>query len=215
MDWNLDFRSELYKQEFYRTDAWTSRNSRQQMLSHWDSNTTKELGTLVENRMPERAAHLGSIIREQQSTVLIGYWNELLPFGPATHPLTNELVHASLHLAGSVAMYFKDHFNRVRPWVLQPRLSPPIFPLPGHPAYPSGHSTQMHLMALTLGYLVPTATTKLTALAWEVAVNRERAGLHYPSDTEAGSLLADRVFTILTKECALFHETLQTARKEH
>ena len=165
--------------------------------------------------MPERSARLGGIIREHQSAVLIGYWYELLPFGPATHPLTTELVHATLHLAGSVAMYFKDHFNRVRPWVLEPRLSPPIFPLPGHPAYPGGLSTQMHLMALTLGCLVPSAAARLMEFAWDVAVNRERAGLNYPSDTEAGSVLAERVFRVLTTECDRFRENLEVAKKEH
>jgi len=41
-------------------------------------------------------------------------------------------------------MYFKNKFNRVRPVGPGVQVVPPI-PYPGHPAYPSGHSTQMHL----------------------------------------------------------------------
>jgi hypothetical protein len=209
-NWDLDFRSELYKQEFYMTPAWAS--GRNDMVDRWeDHNTQKELLNLLERRMPERAARLGSIIGEQQGPVMLGYFYELLKFAPATHPLTTELVSACFHLAGSVVMYFKDRFNRVRPWVLEPKLRPPIS-LPGHPAYPSGHSTQMHLMALTLAHLVPSAEQDLMDRAWDVAVNRERAGLHYRSDTEAGKRLAEQVFTILTTDCAMFKRILKKAK---
>jgi prolyl oligopeptidase len=107
-------------------------------------------------------------------------------------------------------MYVKNSFNRVRPWVLAPALAPPI-PLPGHPAYPSGHSTQMQLMARLLAYIVPDRERELMAIAENVAVNRERAGLHYPSDTDAGKQLAGSIFEILVNECAMFRRTLDEA----
>jgi hypothetical protein len=116
-----------------------------------------------------------------------------------------------LSLAGSAVMYFKNKFKRVRPWVLA-NLSPPI-PLPGHPAYPSGHSTQMHLMAYLLAELVPDPAG-LDDIALDVAVNRERAGLHYPSDTAAGKKLAGKLFKILKHECPTFERTLEAARAE-
>jgi hypothetical protein len=209
-DWDLDFRAELYKEQFYGTRGWADR--REKIVDRWyDSGTQQELDDLLKRRMPERPEHLGSIIGEQQGSVMIGYFYGLLPFAPASHPLTTELVSACFHVAGSVVMYFKNKFNRVRPWVLEPKLSPPI-PLPGHPAYPSGHSTQMHLMAETLAYLVPSARPELMERAWDVAVNRERAGLHYRSDTEAGKSLAEHVFAILRTECELFRTTLEKAK---
>ncbi|PYN99407.1 MAG: hypothetical protein DMD91_12810 [Candidatus Rokuibacteriota bacterium] len=200
----------MYKQEFYMTPAWTS--GRDKMVVHWDDhNVQQELVDLLERRKPERPAKLGSIIDEQQGVVMLGYFFDLLKFAPTTHPLTTELVVACFQLAGSVVMYFKNKFNRVRPWVLESRLSPPI-PYPGHPAYPSGHSTQMHLMAMTAAYLVPSAEAALMERAWDVAVNRERAGLHYRSDTEAGRALAHQVFAILTSDCAMFKRTLKKAK---
>jgi hypothetical protein len=161
--------------------------------------------------MSERPAHLGDIIREQQGRVMVEYWFKHLGFAPITHPLTTELVVACFHLAGSAVMYFKNRFERVRAPVLDPKLSPPI-PVPGHPAYPSGHSTQMHLMAWLLADLVPDEEIAVMAIAEDVAVNRERAGLHYPSDTAAGKKLAKRIFGILKTECPMFQRRLESAR---
>jgi len=210
-NWDLDLRAELYKQELYATSAW--RSERDDWVTPWDDGRpAKELTDLL-GLMKERPACLGSVIRERQSRVLIGYWYDWLGFGPKTHPLTDELVHASVHVAGSVAMYFKMKFQRVRPWVLEPRLAPPIVPLPGHPAYPSGHSTQMHLTAHTLAYLVPGGLPdELMERIGSVALNRERAGLNYRSDTEAGRVLAQRLIDTLTTQCRNFASNLATAR---
>jgi hypothetical protein len=68
-------------------------------------------------------------------------------------------------------------------------------------------------MARTLQYLVPDKTTEITLIADNVAANRERAGLNYRSDTEAGKELADRVFEILTSECAKFMSLLEEAKQ--
>jgi hypothetical protein len=69
-------------------------------------------------------------------------------------------------------------------------------------------------MARTLQYLVPDKTTEITLIADRVAANRERAGLNYRSDTEAGKELADRVFEILTSECEKFMSLLEEARQK-
>jgi hypothetical protein len=207
-DWNLDLRAELYKEEFYTTEAWANRRDR--LVGPWESSTTTELAQLRELK-EQRPAHLGDIVSEQDGSVVIGRWYDQLGIGPTSHPLTTELLHATIYLAGSVAGVFKDRFDRVRPWVLAPNLFPPI-PSPGLPAYPSGHATQMYLMARLLQYLAPHRTADIMETAERVAVNRERAGLNYPSDTQAGRELADHVFGILRSECAEFISMLETAK---
>src|SRR5262249_47708805 len=137
-------------------------------------------------------------------------WFSTLGFSPATHPLTTELVVACFHVALSAVMHFKDRFSRVRPWDLAD-LNPPI-DKPKHPADPSGHSTQLHWMALLLAELVPDKRRELRRTAKRVAVNGDRAGVHSPSDTTAGQILAERLFRILTTDCALFKSTLEEAR---
>jgi hypothetical protein len=217
--WDLNFRAELYQAEFFATDGWAA--GRDHLVPAWDSGArdtsiTTELAHLRSLKKDERSAHAGEIIRELQVPVIIGYWYELLKIGPKSHPLTDELLHASIYLAGAVATYAKRRFNRARPWALAPDLLPPSQLLPGLPAYPGGHAAQVHLMALVLTSLVPDKARqgKIEKVADNVALNRERGGFNYPSDTVAGKLLASRIFGILTKECPLFQATLNDAAKE-
>jgi hypothetical protein len=207
-DWDLDLRAELYKQEFYATRAWADQCTR--LVAPWEGSIRAELAELQRLHL-ERADHVGEIIREQDGSAIIDYWYKLLDIGPITHPLTSELLHATIYLAGSVATYFKARFNRVRPSSLAPDLAPPI-PVPQLPAYPGGHATQIHLMARTLVYLMPDREREIRELAWRVARNRERAGVNYPSDTEAGRQLAGDLFEIMRSECPRFRSTLEQAK---
>jgi membrane-associated phospholipid phosphatase len=68
--------------------------------------------------------------------------------------------------------------------------------VPGHASFPSGHSTQAHLMALCVNDVFNTLPQQNTVLedlwtlADRIARNREIAGLHYPSDSDAGRAIA-------------------------
>jgi hypothetical protein len=213
-DWDLTFRAELYKQEFYATDAWAA-SVGDPMIGHWDDNiTTTELKVLRELKEQERRAHVGEIIREQRADVMIGLWYDCLEVGPTSHRATAELLHATIYLGGSVATFLKDRFHRVRPSVLAPDLSPPI-PVSELPAYPGGHATQIYLMAATLTHLFANRELRIKEIAANVALNRERAGLNYPSDTAAGKELSGRVFAILMSKCTMFQAMLKVAMREN
>jgi hypothetical protein len=212
-NWNLDYRAELYKAEFFATPTWKDSRQRDRMVDAWNGSTRSEVNDLLSLRKA-RDEHVGAISQEQYAATMVGYWYELLKFAPSERPRTNELLHACLYLAGSVATYFKSRFNRVRPSILAPDLAPPI-PVPGLPSYPGGHSTQMYLMALVLTELAPRdAEQKIRDVALGVALNRERAGLNYSSDTTAGCGLAVGIFEILKRECPKFMTALREARAE-
>ena len=85
--------------------------------------------------------------------------------------------------------------------VTPPALTPPL-PMPGHPSYPSGHATQATLMANLVARVFATPDLPddprfhamrllLRAMAERIARNREIAGLHYPSDSVAGQVIAE------------------------
>ena len=101
---------------------------------------------------------------------------------------------------------------RARPSQLEPRLAPTL-DVPGHPAYPSGHATQMFLAAKALATVVRSHEIgeQLFAMAARVAENREWAGLHYASDTVAGERLAVAVFPQVEDS---FRESFQKAARE-
>lgn len=87
-----------------------------------------------------------------------------------------------------VVLALKRKFNRPRPSAVLPALDP-VVPVPWHTSYPSGHATQSTVIAGLLSRLKPSSSESLANLALRVGVNREVAGLHYPSDTLAGIAL--------------------------
>jgi acid phosphatase (class A) len=81
----------------------------------------------------------------------------------------------------------KDAFARPRPYWLEPRLEP-LLDRTRQAAYPSGHSTWAYATALVLADMVPERRAALLARAQEYAHDRVVAGMHFPSDVEAGRL---------------------------
>jgi membrane-associated phospholipid phosphatase len=139
--------------------------------------------------------------------------------------------------------------NRPRPSQLSPALMPPIA-VPGHASYPSGHSTQSHLLSGLLAQVMPASVTTplpqlpgapaplplpnpppppppppiappfipwtgslLDRLAERVSRNREVLGLHYPSDSAAGRLLAAYSLYLLL-QCPTVINTIVSAQQE-
>jgi membrane-associated phospholipid phosphatase len=57
-------------------------------------------------------------------------------------------------------------------------------------SFPSGHSYGSYFIASKLSQKYPHLTDGLFILADRIAKSRIQAGVHYPSDVEAGKLLA-------------------------
>jgi membrane-associated phospholipid phosphatase len=185
--------------------------------------TAKEIAELVRAAQNERSDALGEIIGE--STEFISYFMNLLMATPSSYPQTVRVLKAANLIATVYQMHFKDVYQRARPTQVCPALFPPIA-VPGHASYPSGHSTQAHLLALCLGDVFgalppgqpsPKALiADLDVLARRIARNREIAGLHYPSDSKAGETLAQAIHGLLnaTNAPALYKDAVAGAAKE-
>ena len=148
----------------------------------------------------ERADALGEILG--QADEFISYFMNLMTTRPTAYPATFRVLNIASLVALFVSMYYKGLYQRPRPSQLCPALLPPIV-VPGHASFPSGHSTQTHLMVLCMNDVL-TATVQqaavvddLATLADRIARNREIAGLHYPSDTQAGKDLAAAILPLL------------------
>ena len=150
-------------------------------------------------------------IKIQNEQNFLPYFFSLVMMHQSSHPRTYELMSFGYSF-GFITMPFKHRFNRARPSQLSPSLQP-MFTVPGHPAYPSGHGFQSWFVALTLSELRPDAREALLAMAQRIGVNREIAGVHYPSDTKAGQSLAEQAFAI-AKTGKLFQEHLAEAKAE-
>jgi membrane-associated phospholipid phosphatase len=148
------------------------------------------------------------------------YFRGILMCNASSAPATHTLVEIATLVGQFQAMHYKRHFNRPRPSQYSPALLPPI-DVPGHASYPSGHATESMLIALCLEKVMPVAAdtptllaggpapdgppppqpgkSPLQQLASRIARNREVLGLHFPSDSKAGRLLAQESFRILTQ----------------
>ena len=117
----------------------------------------------------------------------------------------------------------KNYWNRPRPFLLNGRVHPPIdlvdyhvhppFDLRKSPSYPSGHSTVGNLDAAILAVLAPDLKDAILARGRQIGDDRVIAGVHFPSDVEAGRTLAQAILTRLMTSPA-FQADLAKAKAE-
>ncbi len=172
--------------------------------------TAQEIQELIQFAQNERRIRLPEIVRQD-----CYYLEEMMRFvmmGTGTHPMTMTLIKGAARVSELLMSDFKARHNRPRPQQLEPILVPPI--ASHHPAYPSGHATQSHLIARCLGQLIPQyLRAGLLAIATRVARNREVASLHYPSDGVAGRSLADQAYDVL-QACDRYRQVRAAAASE-
>ena len=190
---------------------WNLRDPKQARI--FINNEIHQLYILMQN---DRAKYLDEI--NVQADGLAGYFQSFVNIDSERHPWTIELIRCGLAIGNLVYMSYKAYYNRIRPSSAAPLLLPPFGP-PRHPAFPSGHSFLGHFIALFLSRIAPIAkryTTEVDLggaaaalsgkddlkqplfwLAARAARNRERAGLHYRSDSNASRHLAGGLFDVM------------------
>jgi hypothetical protein len=181
----------------------------------------EELAELMEYRAGVTAEALA------QRSGIWNYWRGILMFDGWSHPRTCDLIEVAQRTGQFQAMHYKRIFNRARPSQYSMELLPPI-DVPGHASFPSGHATEANLLSLCLAEVMPEVasapakdkdkhdiphSSPLERMAQRVARNREVLGVHFPSDSAAGKLLAEQSFEIL-KECESVKTLMAEARRE-
>lgn len=215
-DWGEEFRAHLEAPIRYLPADWAHRVALEPPPSPPEQAKECEALLALKDRRNE---HRAAIEREAQTRRdaidgVLGQVNLFLP--PRVHTLN--LVFAVLDEILAPTFATKLAFKRGRPGACCGQAVEPMFQGtvldPHHPAYPSGHSTQSHAVAMVLAELVPGAANSLMAAAGQTALNREIAGLHYPSDSAAGARLARRLLDLLLANDAFVSEWMAPARKE-
>lgn len=132
---------------------------------------------------------------ERESTLDISNFTRPLGIdGLAGFEATESLFLELITVCEYIGLYYKSVYGRLRPNQIEARMRP-LLANPAHAAYPSNHAFQCYSIVYAFNTLLPEhpATNELSLIALNVAQNREWAGLHYPSDTEAGRSLARRL----------------------
>jgi acid phosphatase (class A) len=88
----------------------------------------------------------------------------------------------------TVAHEIKDQFKRPRPFLSHDELHPAL-PKPSSYSFPSGHATRGMLTYVLLADLFPENKEALEARGRQIGYLRVAAGMHYPTDVEAGQRL--------------------------
>jgi membrane-associated phospholipid phosphatase len=215
--WEPDTHGVIYIMEFLETD-WKTRTALGPPPSdQWTLDF--EIPRLVALK-PQRAALKADVEFHATNSFFSTLFPRRLMFNRYSHPATFEVLRVGITLPNSVAVYYKNLFQRDRPSRLSAAVDPMI-EVPGHAAYPSGHATQAYLAAHLLQLVHPDGglsewQQEIFGMAHHVAWCREVAGVHYESDSVAGTRLAKSSFDILTDAslCPQFADLLRVARNE-
>ena len=136
----------------------------------------------------------------------IGTW-----FNADSLPLTSKLVANVWEDASYYIWKYKNYFLRIRPYKLEMKLK--NLEETNWAAYPSGHATNSYVNAYLFSELVPEFSAFFVKDAYDMAHSREIIGVHYPSDSENGRLLAYQlVQQLLTIEA--FKKDFEAAKEE-
>lgn len=151
-----------------------------------------------------------SYIRFRQNLFYIGRsmgtW-----FNPENLPLTADLMAQVWQDASFFVWSFKNHYLRIRPYVLEPQLK--NLEETDWAAYPSGHAANSYINAYIYQELAPEFRDVFIKDALDMAHSRELIGVHYPSDSEISRIFA-RKFVNKLFESEKFRSAFEAVRQE-
>jgi acid phosphatase (class A) len=138
-------------------------------------------------------------------------------FGPKYGPLTQpevEKLQAFVDKARNDTDWFvqkvKKQWSRPRPYFTDPTITPCVKREQTN-AYPSGHASIAEMMADLLSQWDPSRAAQFHARAEVIRHDRVMAGVHHPSDIEAGKKLGDELFKKL-EQVPAFEADLQSLK---
>ena len=136
----------------------------------------------------------------------IGTW-----FNADSLPLTAALAANVWKDAEYLIWKYKNYFIRIRPYKLEPKLQ--NLEETNWAAYPSGHATNSYVNAYLFSELLPEFSSFFIKDAYDMAHSREIIGVHYPSDSESGRVLAWQLIKRLLS-CEKFKKDFEAAKEE-
>jgi hypothetical protein len=143
-------------------------------LLHWQAKRTSEEAARCKSEEEVNAFVFSEVL---------GDW-----FNARSLPLTADLMNQAYIDAKAASNGAKKKWNRVRPPLADARIHPCVA-LEKTASYPSGHATRGVMWATILSEIFPEHREALMARGRLIGEDRVIAGMHYPSDVEAGQKL--------------------------
>lgn len=163
------------------------------------------------NRTPEQV----ELAKKMESPSVFAMGREI--FGPwftrENLPKTAEILRQTSKAADPVLNNAKKNWKRPRPYVRSKEIQP-VVGKPNDPgSYPSGHTYGIAIPEFLLAAAFPEHAAEFDEKIHRVMWGRIVGGVHFPSDTEAGRLLAKEVMDKMLKTPAM-QEAVATIRAE-
>jgi acid phosphatase (class A) len=132
-------------------------------------------------------------------------------FVPGKFPKTEALLERVRGDADAAVGDAKEVWKRPRPYTVDPTLAGGK--LETSFSYPSGHSTEATVLALTLADLFPEKREEILAIGRNIGWHRVKIARHYPTDIYAGRVFAQAIFREM-KSNAAFQRDFAEAKRE-
>lgn len=159
---------------------------------------------------PARVAQAGADATE---SVFVMFGGTIGPrFVPAALPRASTLFARLGATEGAVVDPVKPAFDRVRPFLADPRVRP-LVRQSRSGAFPSGHTTLVTLTAVVLAAMLPEQRAAIWARADDYAESRVIGGMHTPFDLDGGRRAGTAIAALLFADPA-FQADYAAARTE-
>ena len=149
----------------------------------------------------ERADTDCALARKQEfPTFALLFANAESPLTKAEKDKSAELVGRAMKLSERIATYFKNQFERERPYDVDSELKPCAKKPGGAKSYPSSHAAASKTGACVLAKIFPGKRKAILDYGHHLGELRAIVGVHHPSDVEAGQQLGQEVCDRLLKD---------------
>lgn len=110
-------------------------------------------------------------------------------FRPESLPFATQFFQHVYADGNAATVAAKNYFKRQRPFVVDPKIKILVVQAPDF-SYPSNHATFAYEAAILLADMVPEKAPAIFARAADYGQHRVIAGVHFPSDVQAGRISA-------------------------
>jgi hypothetical protein len=133
-------------------------------------------------------------------------------FAEISLPVTARLLNDAASDVKVFTKLAKGKWDRKRPPAVDDRIKPCV-PLEENASYPSAHAARGIVWAAILGEIFPDKKDRLLERGKQMGQDRVIAGIHFPSDVEAGQTLGQAIADKMLKNPA-FQTELAQAKEE-